>query len=52
MRESGQGGKLGSGEEPVSDEPENQVPSAAKAAIDFVALTARLKRRPFKANSN
>jgi hypothetical protein len=27
------------------------LPSAAKAAIDFAALTARLKPRPFKAQS-
>jgi hypothetical protein len=31
----------------VVGEFENQVPSAAKAAIDFVALTARLKPHPF-----
>jgi len=28
-----------------------RLPSAAKAAIDFAALTARLKPRPFKAKS-
>src|SRR5208282_314661 len=30
----------------------NHYPPAAKAAIDFARLTARLKPRPFKANSN
>jgi hypothetical protein len=34
------------------DQFEKYIPSAAKAAIDFAALTARLKPRPFKANSN
>ncbi len=29
-----------------------RVPSAAEAAIDYRALTARLKPRPFKAISN
>jgi hypothetical protein len=31
---------------------EKQIPSAAEAAIDLAALTARLKPRPFKTNSN
>jgi hypothetical protein len=31
---------------------ETRIPSAAKAAIDFAHLTARLKPRPFKTNSN
>jgi hypothetical protein len=31
---------------------ERRIPSAAKAAIDFAQLTARLKPRPFKTNSN
>jgi hypothetical protein len=31
---------------------ENRIPSVAKAAIDLAHLTARLKPRPFKTNSN
>jgi hypothetical protein len=40
------------GEGRVVDQFEKYIPSAAKAATDFAALTARLKPLPFKANSN
>jgi hypothetical protein len=34
------------------DQFERNIPSAAKAAVDFATLTARLKPCPFKTNSN
>jgi hypothetical protein len=37
---------------PVVGQLEKHIPTAAKAAIDFEAFTARLKPRPFKTDSN
>jgi hypothetical protein len=36
----------------VVGQVEKHAPTAAKAAIDFAVLTARLKPRPFKTGSN